>query len=167
MLKKQTRNSGFVASVPGNSDLSITITPLKASRNPERMDAIGAVVDSFRNLHASVVRFVLMLEDARGSMTSSQAASELGLTDLLTRLEKNARALGFSRMQDLTAAIESAQTVEQERELIFSASLGADLGRLRKLAQHWERLDATFVGLCVGHVLEHHYRGRASKNFIA
>jgi hypothetical protein len=109
----------------------------------------------------------LMLEDARGNAASSEQIAEHGLADLLDRLEKNARSLGFSRIHDLTAAIESAHSAEQERDLIFSASLGDDLGRLRKLARHWERLDATFVGLCVEHVLEHHHRGHAKTDLIA
>jgi hypothetical protein len=47
-----------------------------------------------------------------------------------------------------------------ERDAVFLASFGNDLTRLNELAHRWERLDATFVGLCVEHVLKDQYRAR-------
>jgi hypothetical protein len=152
MFEKQTRAS--------DRNLSSTITPLNSSHNSERTNAIGAVVDGFRNLRASVVRFILMLDDLRGGYTPRDGLADRPLSELLPLLEKNARAVNFGQIDDLMSAVETAYKAEQQRDLIFSASLGDDVVRLQEVARNWERLDAIFVGLCVEHVLEAHYRGR-------
>jgi hypothetical protein len=143
-----------------NRTLSGTITPLNCSRNSERTNAIGAIVDGFRNLRASVVRFISMLDDLRGAPAPREDLADCPLNELLPLLEKNARAVGFGQIDDLMMAIETAYTAEQQRDLIFSASLGDDIVRLQEIARNWERLDAIFVGLCVEHVLQAHYRGQ-------
>jgi hypothetical protein len=154
------------ASVPLRHNLSVAITPLNSARDPERAEAIREVVDAFRNLRASVARFVLMLEDIRGNARSLEATTDQSLGDLLSSLEDHARALGFSRLDDLMLAIEAARSAEQQRDLVFQSSPGSGSGSdtvsLQHVARGLERLDASFVGLCVEHVLERHYRDRAS-----
>jgi hypothetical protein len=149
------------ASVPLRHNLSVAITPLNSARDPERAEAIREVVDAFRNLRASVARFVLMLEDIRGNARSLEATTGQSLGDLLSSLEDHARALGFSRLDDLTLAIEAARSAEQQRDLVFQSSPGSDTASLQHVARGLERLDASFVGLCVEHVLERHYLDRA------
>jgi hypothetical protein len=157
MFEKQSPTS---LSASPDRNLSSTITPLNSSRNSERTNAIGAVVDGFRNLRASVVRFISMLDDLRGAPAPRQELADRPLSELLPLLEKNARAVNFGQLDDLMSAIATAYTAEQQRDLIFSASLGDDVVRLQEVARNWERLDAIFVGLCVEHVLEAHYRSR-------
>jgi hypothetical protein len=149
------------ASVALRHNLSVAITPLNSARDPERAEAIREVVDAFRNLRASVARFVLMLEDIRGNARSLEATTGQSLGDLLSSLEDHARALGFSRLDDLTLAIEAARSAEQQRDLVFQCSPGSDTASLQHVARGLERLDASFVGLCVEHVLERHYLDRA------
>ncbi|SAL17477.1 hypothetical protein AWB69_00952 [Caballeronia udeis] len=155
------------ACAPLRHDLSVAITPLNSARNPERTEAIREVVDAFRNLRASVARFVLMLEDIRGNARSLESTTAQSLGDLLSALEDHARALDFGRLEDLTFAIETARSAEQQRDLVFQASPGSGTAGLQQVARGLERLDATFVGLCVEHVLERHYRGRAGSGVSA
>jgi len=155
------------ACAPLRHDLSVAITPLNSARNPERTEAIREVVDAFRNLRASVARFVLMLEDIRGNARSLESTTAQSLGDLLSSLEDHARALGFGRLDDLTFAIETARSAEQQRDLVFQASPGSGTAGLQQVARSLERLDATFVGLCVEHVLERHYRERVGSGVSA
>jgi hypothetical protein len=157
------------ASIPLRHDLSVAITPLNSARDPERTEAIRELVDAFRNLRASVARFVLMLEDIRGSGSSRSLESTTGqsLGDLLSSLEDHARALNFGRLDDLTLAIETARSAEQQRDLVFQAAPGSGTAGLQQVARNLERLDASFVGLCVEHVLERHYRDRANSGVSA
>jgi hypothetical protein len=160
MFEEQTPTPSSTVSNPLDRKLSSTITPLNSSRNSERTNAIGAVVDGFRNLRASVVRFISMLDDLRGNPAPRGALADRPFSELLPLLEKNARAVDFGQIDELMSAIETAFAAEQQRDLIFSASQGDDVVRLQEIARNWERLDAIFVGLCVQHVLEAHYRSR-------
>jgi Uncharacterized protein conserved in bacteria (DUF2325) len=85
------------ASVPLRHNLSVAITPLNSARDPERAEAIREVVDAFRNLRASVARFVLMLEDIRGNARSLEATTGQSLGDLLSRETAEQRALDEQR----------------------------------------------------------------------
>jgi hypothetical protein len=142
--------------------LSGAITPLNTARDPDHTAAIREVVDAFRNLHASVARFVLMLEDLLGDARSLEATSGQTLGELLSLLYDHARALGFVRIDDLSFAIETARSAEQQRDLVFQVTPGSGTEGLQRVARGFQRLDATFVGLCVEHVLEQHYRDRAN-----
>ena len=150
------------ACIPLRRDLSVAVTPLNSARDPERTEAIREVVDAFRNLRASVARFVLMLEDIRGNARTLESTTGQPLGELLTALEDHARALGFGRLDDLAFAIETARTAEPQRDQVYLAAPGSGTIGLQQVARSLERLDATFVGLCVEHVLERHYRDRAS-----
>jgi hypothetical protein len=160
MSGQQASTPHAPASVPLRRNLSIAITPMNSARNPERTEAIREVVDAFRNLRASVARFVLMLEDIRGDARSLEATTGQPLGELLSSLADHARALRFNRLDDLTLAIETARSAEQQRDLVFQATPASGSGGLQQVARSLERLDATFVGLCVEHVLERHYRER-------
>jgi hypothetical protein len=149
------------ASAPLRRDLSVAVTPLNSARDPERTEAIREVVDAFRNLRASVARFVLMLEDIRGNARTLESTTGQSLGELLSSLDDHARALDFGRLDDLRFAIETARTAEQQRDQVFLAAPGSGTIGLQQIARSLERLDATFVGLCVEHVLERHYRDRA------
>ncbi len=148
-------------------NLSGVITPMNSARDPERSEAIREVIDAFRNLRASVARFVLMLEDVLGNARSLEATTEQSLGELLTSLYDHACALNFYRLDELRVAIETARSAEQERYLVFQASPGSGVASLQQVARGFERLDATFVGLCVEHVLEQHYRDRSNSGVSA
>jgi hypothetical protein len=155
------------ASVSIPRKLSVAVTPLNSARDPERTEAIREVVDAFRNLRASVARFVLMLEDFLGEARSLEATTDQSLGDLLSSLYDQARALNFARLDDLRFAIETARSAQQQRDLVLQASPGSGTAGLQHVARSLERLDATFVGLCVEHVLERHYRDRVNSGVSA
>jgi len=162
MSGQQESSHRAAASISVAHSLSGTITPLNTARDPDHTAAIRAVVDAFRNLHASVARFVLMLEDVLGDARSLEATSGQTLGELLSSLYDHARALGFVRIDDLRFAIETARSAEQQRDLVFQVTPGSGTEGLQRVARGFQKLDATFVGLCVEHVLEQHYRDRAN-----
>lgn len=143
------------------SDISARITPLASSRDSTRDAAIATVVDSFRNLSASVARFVLMFSDARGLVANPPDFSTMALSGLLELLEKRARGVHFDRMEELLQVTKTARLAEKERDALFFVPMQDDLSHLRMLAQRWARLDAMFVALCVDYVLEENLRRRA------
>ncbi|MDP9154067.1 MAG: hypothetical protein M3O74_07440 [Pseudomonadota bacterium] len=162
MSGQQASTPRIAASISIASGLSGAITPLNTARDPGHTAAIREVVDAFRNLHASVARFVLMLEDLLGDARSLEATTGQSLGELLTSLYDHARALGFVRIDDLRLAIDTARSAEQQRDLVFQVTPGSGTEGLQRVARGFQRLDATFVGLCVEHVLEQHYRDRAN-----
>jgi hypothetical protein len=101
-----------------------------------------------------VFRFVLMLMDAQGTGSSIEPDEHRSLDALLSALLARARSAGFARMPELSLAIQSARTAERRRDIIFSHSSIGDAAAMKQTADELERLDATFVGLCVEHVLE-------------
>jgi hypothetical protein len=146
--------------------LATTIKALKAAPDRGRAELIRDVVDAFRRLHGSVARFVQMFADGQddvaangASGTHASRASHSSFNQLLSLLAEQGKAAGFSRFYDLRTAIEEARSAEQLRDAIFSDAHSNDPAALRKAASELERLDATFVGLCVEHVLERHARG--------
>jgi hypothetical protein len=137
---------------------STTITALKASPDRGRAELIRDVVDAFRRLYGSVLRFVQMFADGQGSFPSAGASGSHSFNQLLSLLAEQGKAAGFSRFYELRTAIEEARSAEQLRDAIFSDAHSNDHAALRSAAAELERLDATFVGLCVEHVLEQHAR---------
>lgn len=167
MSGQQATRPRVAASVSIPHKLSVAITPLNSARDSNRTEAVREVVDAFRNLRASVARFVLMLEDVLGNARSLETMTSQSLGDLLSSLYDHARALDFARLDDLRFAIDMARSAEQQRDLVFLASPGSDTASLQRVARSLERLDATFVGLCVEHVLERHYRGHVQSGASA
>ena len=135
---------------------STTITALKSATDRGRAELIRDVVDAFRRLYGSVLRFVQMFTDGQGSFFSAGNPGSHPFSQLLAILGEQGKTSNFSRLDELGAAIEEARSAEQLRDAIFSDACSNDHAALRKVAAALERLDATFVGLCVGHVLEQH-----------
>jgi hypothetical protein len=130
-----------------DSGFGATIITVKAARDHERAESIRDLVDAHRRLQGSVLRFLTLFDDGivRGEPHTLDALALL--------LEKKARAAGFARMRELSAAMQSARMAARQRELLFFDSFGTDVPALRDAASALERLDATLVGLCVEHVL--------------
>jgi hypothetical protein len=138
--------------------IGTTITALKAAPDRGRAELIRDVVDAFRRLYGSVLRFVQMFADGQGSFPSAGASGSHSFNQLLSLLTEQGKAAGFGRFYELRTAIEEARSAEQLRDAIFSDAHSNDHAALRRAAAELERLDATFVGLCVEHVLEQHAR---------
>jgi hypothetical protein len=146
------------------NELSSTIVAVKSASERGRAESIRDVVDAYRRLYGSVQRFVLMLTDDQLNFASVGTSGSHSLNQLLSILAERARAAAFARLRDLKAAIEEARCAEQLRDAIFSDTFSNDLAALRKVVAELERLDAAFVGLCVGHVLEQHARAANDMN---
>lgn len=147
-------------SVVGERDaidrLSSTITVLNATRDPARDTGIAFAVDCFRNLAASVARFLLMLLDAQGIEEKPDAFADMPLKDLAALVGRHARAVRFARMIELEHVIESAGAAEQALYRLIRVFPGSEPSELQALGQQWKQLDAVFVGLCVEHVMNSH-----------
>jgi hypothetical protein len=107
---------------------------------------------------SSVLRFVQMFADGQGGFPSAGTSGSQSFNRLLSLLVEQGKAAGFRRFYELRTAIEEARSAEQLRDAIFSDAHSNDHAALRRAAAELERLDATFVGLCVEHVLEQHAR---------
>lgn len=138
--------------------LSSTIVAVKSASERGRAELIRDVVDAYRRLYGSVQRFVLMLTDDQLNFASVGTSGSHSLNQLLSILAEQAKAAAFVRLRDLKASIEEARSGEQLRDAIFSDAFSNDLAALRKVVAELERLDAAFIGLCVGHVLDQHAR---------
>lgn len=138
------------------NEISSTIVAVKSASGRGRAESICDVVDAYRRLHDSVQRFVLMLADDQLNFASVGTSGSPSLNQLLSMLAEHARAARFARLRELKAAIEEARLAEQLRDAIFSDAFSNDVAALRKVVAELERLDAAFIGLCVGHVLEQH-----------
>jgi hypothetical protein len=142
-----------------SGDLVSTITALKPASDLVRAELIRDVVDAFRRLQNSVVRFVRMFAEVGDGQLAS-GVDALALHDLLSILARQAEAARFERMRELRAAIKDARLAGQRRDVIFSASLSLNAEAMNKVVNEFDRLDATFVGLCVEHVLNRHFPQR-------
>lgn len=140
------------------NELSSTIVAVKPASERGRAELIRDVVDAYRRLYGSVLRFVLMLTDDQLNFASVGTSGSHSLNQLLSILAEQAKAAAFVRLRELQAAIEESRSAEQLRDAIFSDAFSNDLNALRKVVAALERLDTAFVGLCVGHVLEQHAR---------
>jgi hypothetical protein len=132
----------------------LIITATSSSRDHERTEAIRHVVDAFRGLHGSVLRFMILLAHEEGEAATDASAPDCALDSLLVSLETRARAVGFARLRELAALIEEARAVEGRRDAIFLSDHASDATHLRRIASDLERLDTSFVGLCVEYVME-------------
>ncbi|WP_260858381.1 hypothetical protein [Paraburkholderia sp. BCC1885] len=143
-------------------NFSTSITALKAAPDRGRAELIRDVVDAFRRLYGSVLRFVQMFangqDNGQDSAILSGGMGSHSFNQLLSLLAEHGKTAGFGRFQELRAAIEEARSAEHLRDAIFSDAHSNDPAALRKAAAELARLDATFVGLCVEHVLEQHAR---------
>jgi hypothetical protein len=149
------------------NDISSTLVAVKSASERGRAESIRDVVDAYRRLYGSVQRFVLMLTDDQLNFASVGTSGSHSLNQLLSILAEQARAAGFVRLRELKAAIEDARPAEQLRDAIFSDAFSNDVAALRKVVAELERLDAAFIGLCVGHVLEQHARANSGNGPVS
>lgn len=149
------------------NEISSTIVAVKSASERGRAESIRDVIDAYRRLYGSVQRFVLMLTGDQLNVASVGTSGSHSLNQLLSILVEQARAADFVRLRELKAAIEEARAAEQLRDTIFSDAFSNDLAALRKVVAELERLDAAFIGLCVGHVLEQHARPAVDRDSSA
>jgi hypothetical protein len=130
-------------------DYAASISILRGSIDPQRTEQISAVIGAYGRLQDSVRRFLLLLATTRGAASPITGSFD----DLLTALEEHACAVGFARMQELEDVIDAARMAERERDIVFAMPWSDHAASLREAAATLERLDKTFVGLCVDYVM--------------
>ncbi|KAG8149982.1 hypothetical protein [Burkholderia catarinensis] len=131
--------------------LTRKISTLRPLPNDGRAQQVTDVVDAFRRLRGSVIRFVRVF-----SVATDETLSALSLRELLATLESDARAARFTRLSDLERAIGQARALERTRDDVFSDAFSNDPAAMRDAAAALERVDVLLVGLCVEHVIERH-----------
>ncbi|WP_027782184.1 MULTISPECIES: hypothetical protein [Burkholderia] len=136
--------------------LARKISALKPLSSDARAQQVTDVVDAFRRLRGSVVRFIRMFSAARNATAPEDALSAMGFRELLSTLEADARAARFTHLPDLERAIGHAHRLERTRDDVFSDSFSNDPAAMRDAVAALEHVDVLFVGLCVESVMEHH-----------
>ncbi|KWF18656.1 hypothetical protein [Burkholderia pseudomultivorans] len=132
------------------------IRALKPLPNDARAQQVTRVVDAFRRLRGSVVRFIQMFEAGRDTALPDDALSAMSLRELLATLEEAARAARFTRLRDLEQAIAHARVLERTRDDVFSDSFSNDPAAMHEAIAALERADVRFVALCVESVMARH-----------
>ncbi|MDE1181056.1 hypothetical protein [Paraburkholderia sp.] len=158
MLSRSRRTVSENTALPERPavDFSAAITAVKAASSYERAELIRDLVDAYRRLHGSVLRFVLMFEDGAQAASSADEPAFRPLQKLLSGLARHGEAAQFPRLRELKRAIKAARLAQQQRDFIFSGSFSNDSMAMRNTIEELERLDAMFVGLCVSYVMERH-----------
>ncbi|MDR0246679.1 MAG: hypothetical protein LBJ65_34225 [Burkholderia sp.] len=136
--------------------LARRISALKPLSSDARAQQVTDVVDAFRRLRGSIVRFIRMFSAAHTGAMPDDALSALGFRELLATLEHEARAARFTRLPDLERAIGHARGLERTRDDVFSESFSNDPAAMRDAVAALERVDVLFVGLCVESVMARH-----------
>ncbi|KML52546.1 hypothetical protein VL15_24785 [Burkholderia cepacia] len=136
--------------------LARKITALKPLSSDARAQQVTDVVDAFRRLRGSIVRFIRMFSAAHAEAAPDDALAALGFRELLSTLEDDARAARFTRLPELERAIGHARRLERTRDDVFSDSFSNDPAAMRDAVAALERVDVLFVGLCVESVMERH-----------
>ncbi|MBR8332894.1 hypothetical protein KDW69_14715 [Burkholderia ambifaria] len=131
--------------------LTREISTLRPLPSDGRAQQVTDVVDAFRRLRGSVMRFVRVF-----SAATDDTLSALSRRDLLAMLERDARAARFTRLSDLERAIGLARGLERTRDDVFSDTFSNDPAALRDAVAALEHVDVLLVGLCVEHVIERH-----------
>ncbi|MGS0896757.1 hypothetical protein ACVBGC_30120 [Burkholderia stagnalis] len=132
------------------------IRALRPLPNDARAQQVTDVVDAFRRLRGSIVRFIRMLSAARDAAPSDDALAATSFRELLTMLEDEARAARFTRLPELGRAIEQARPLERTRDDVFSDAFSNDPAAMRDAVAALERADVRFVALCVDYVMARH-----------
>ncbi|MBN3830559.1 hypothetical protein [Burkholderia sp. Ac-20344] len=132
--------------------LARKIRALRPLSSDARAQQVTDVVDAFRRLRGSVVRFIRMLSAAYAEDT----LSAMGFRELLSTLEDDARTARFTRLPELERAIGHARRLERTRDDVFSDSFSNDPAAMRDAVAALERVDVLFVGLCVESVMARH-----------
>ncbi|WP_322025731.1 hypothetical protein [Burkholderia sp. BCC1977] len=131
--------------------LTRKISALRPLPSDDRAQQVTDVVDAFRRLRGSVMRFIRVF-----SAAPDDTLSALSLRDLLATLERDAHAARFTRRSDLDRAIGLARGLERTRDDVFSDAFSNDPAAMRDAVAALERVDVLLVGLCVEHVIERH-----------
>ena len=85
--------------------LAHKISALRPLSSDARAQQITDVVDAFRRLRGSVVRFIRMFSAAHAENAPADALSAMGFRELLSTLEDDARTARFTRLPELERAI--------------------------------------------------------------
>ncbi|KVS62049.1 hypothetical protein WK39_10305 [Burkholderia cepacia] len=136
--------------------LARKISALRPLSSDARAQQVTDVVDAFRRLRGSVVRFIRMFSAAHAENAQDDALSAMGFRELLSTLEDDARTARFTRLPELERAIGQARRLERTRDDVFSDSFSNDPAAMRDAVAALERVDVLFVGLCVEYVMERH-----------
>ncbi|WP_233835685.1 hypothetical protein [Paraburkholderia sp. ZP32-5] len=152
----RSRSNPSAAGQRAASEISSAIVAVRSASERGRAESIRDVVDAYRRLYGSVQRFVTMLGGDQSSFKPIGTAGSHSLDQLLSILAEHARTASFARLRELKTTIEEARRAQPLRDMIFSDAFSNDPPALRRVVAELERLDATMVGLCVGHVLEQH-----------
>nr|WP_082664676.1 hypothetical protein [Burkholderia ambifaria] len=131
--------------------LTRKISTLRPLPSDGRAQQVTDVVDAFRRLRGSVMRFIRVF-----SAATDDTLPALSLRDLLAMLERDARAARFTRLSDLERAIGLAHDLERTRDDVFSDAFSNDPAAMCDAVAALERVDVLLVGLCVEHVIERH-----------
>jgi hypothetical protein len=127
----------------------------RSSAHRDTAAAVSEIVDAFRQLRGSVVRFVRMLDTPpAGVVLATPAAS---FDELLIRLMQRAKAKGFVPLSDLASLVDSARSANERKDMIFEDVTAQDTAALNTMAEEIRALDASLVGLCVEHALLLHH----------
>ncbi|MDN7645884.1 hypothetical protein QZM59_33425 [Burkholderia cenocepacia] len=138
------------------------ISALKPLSSDARAQQVTDVVDAFRRLRGSVARFIRMFSAAHAEAMPDDALSAMGLRELLSMLEHEARTARFTRLPELERAIGHARRLERTRDDVFSDAFSNDPAAMRRAVIALERVDVLFVGLCVESVIARHAPASAS-----
>ncbi|WP_244108660.1 hypothetical protein [Burkholderia anthina] len=133
------------------------ISALRPLPSDGRAQQVTDVVDAFRRLRGSVMRFIRLF-----SAATDDTLSALSLRELLATLEGDARAARFTRLSALERAIGQARSLERTRDDVFSDAFSNDPAAMRNAVAALERVDVLLVGLCVEHVMERHLQPPSS-----
>lgn len=145
--------SATSASAAGADGFASRITTLRAPLEYERAELIRDVVDAFRRLRDSIERFDRLLARGSGARAARAGAS---LQPLLAAVSRHVDLVSLARQRELRRAIRDARRVDKTRDALFGDAFCLDAEALRHAVAELGRLDATFVGLGVEHVLEQH-----------
>jgi hypothetical protein len=143
--------------------LSTKISTLKPLAGDVRAQQIRDVVDAYRRLRGSTIRFVQMFAAMRDHAMPAAGLASTSLRDLLSILASEARSAHFARLRELKLAIRQARLLERTRDVVFSETFSTDPHAMRETVNALERVDAILVGLCVEHVLERHKSAPAAR----
>ncbi|CAG9265987.1 hypothetical protein [Paraburkholderia unamae] len=141
-----------------------SITTLRPASGHERAELIRDVIDAFRRLRNSIERFDRMLAQGGGAQSVQAAQAGASLQPLLAALSRRGGLARFTRQRELKRAIRDARRLDKTRDALFSDVLSLDTEALRRTVGELDRLDASFVGLGVEHVLEQHANALAATN---
>ena len=106
--------------------LAHKISALRPLSSDARAQQVTDVVDAFRRLRGSVVRFIRMFSAAHAENAQDDALSAMGFRELLSTLEDDARTARFTRLPELERAIGHARRLERTRDDVFSDAFSND-----------------------------------------